>query len=82
MCLTDRWAALQFDQAVTLFGLLIENASQERINVGGEDKPRWEPRYTLTELLTDGFLLEPPTGEEDALPMGGVDGLTYDEVGS
>ena len=39
MTIQDRWAALQFDQAVTTFGGIIENYSQEQINVGGDDAP-------------------------------------------
>lgn len=80
MCLTDRWAALQFDQAVTTFGTVIENAASEQINVGPEDKPRWVAKYELSQLLTDGFVIgDGGGGDVDALPTK-VDGLLYDEV--
>lgn len=80
MCLTDRWAAYQFDSAVVCFGGIIENYSQEQINVGGESSPKWVNKYELSQLLTDGFIIGGTGGGEDApLPVG-VDGLIVDEV--
>jgi len=58
--ITDRWAALQFDNAVSLTGIVIENAAQEQHNVGSEKKPKWEPSYSLTQLLDDVFRLPAP----------------------
>jgi hypothetical protein len=58
----DRWAALQFDQAVIWFGTFIENKLQEVHNVGSQDKPKYEPRYTLSDLLS-GDLQKEPTAE-------------------
>lgn len=82
MTIADRWAALQFDSAVTTFGLIIENASQEQVQVGGESSPKWVNKYELSDLLTDGFVIGGTGGGEDApLPMGKIDGLLYDEIG-
>lgn len=78
MGITDRWAAYMLDSAVVLLGTIIENASQEQINVGGETAPRWERRYTLRQLLTPGFVIGNSDGDE--LPLGEIDGLLYDEV--
>jgi len=79
---SDRWAALQFDAAVTTLGVAIENASQEQVQVGPDNAPRWEKRYTMRQLLTPGFRLGGLLGadEGDDLPLGAVDGLIYDEV--
>ncbi len=80
MTIADRWAALQFDQAVTTFGAVIENAANEQINVGPEDKPRWVAKYTMADLLTPDFVIgDGEGGDMDALPTK-VDGLIFDEV--
>lgn len=64
--------AYQFDNAVTLFGLTIENALQERQNVGTQKEPKWEPKYTLKELLDNDFRLPRPVQKEQP---GGLAGL-------
>jgi hypothetical protein len=77
LCVVDRWAAYQLDCAVSYFGMVIENALQEQVNVGPDDKPRWVAKYTLTQLLTPGFKLG---GDHEApLPLK-ADGMIYDEV--
>lgn len=76
----DTWAALQFDNAVVFFGNVIENASQEQINVGDDDKPRYQRKYTLTQLLTDGFRLETDSDEAGLDVLVGVEGARFDEV--
>ena len=76
----DRWAAYMFDAAVVFFGNAIENAAQEQINVGGEEKPRYVAKYTLVQLLTPGFVIEADADDGDELPFG-ADGMIYDEVG-
>ena len=76
MCIADRWAALQLDSAVTTFGRIIENAAQEQIKTGSDDKPEWVYKYTLAQLLTPGFVIG---DEADALPIG-IDGIMFDEV--
>lgn len=78
MTIADRWAALQFDQAVTTFGTIIEKYSQEQIQTGD----KWVNKYELSQLLTQGFVIGGTGGGEDApLPMGKIDGLLYDEIG-
>lgn len=77
----DRWAALQFDNAVTLVGTAIENAAQEMEKVGPEDKPRWERKYRMAQLLDPGFKL--PLGVDDEASDGdliGMAGEYFDEV--
>lgn len=56
----DRWAALQLDNAVSLVGTVIENASQEQQNVGSKEKPEWQPKYTIHQLLDADFRLPAP----------------------
>lgn len=72
--IVDPWAALQFDNAVVYFGTVIENASQETHKVGDE----WKRKYTLAQLLTEGFVLDTDDDEPDTLQ--GVDGVMFDEV--
>lgn len=62
------------------FGTVIENASQEQINVGDDEKPRYQRKYTLTQLLTDGFRLEIDRDEDDMDGLIGVEGARFDEV--
>ena len=44
-----------FDAAVATFGLVIKNALQETREVGAGKSKRIVPKYTLSELLDDGF---------------------------
>lgn len=62
------------------FGTVIENASQEQINVGDDSHPRYKRKYTLTQLLTGGFVLDTEPDEDDIDGLRGVDGATFDEV--
>ncbi len=68
--IADRWAAYQFDQAVTFFGTNIEAAAQEQQNVGDKDHPDWQPRYTMAQLLAPGFRLPAPVKPADEQPAG------------
>lgn len=83
MCVEDRWAALQFDNAVTLVGTVIENAAQEMEQRGSDDKPRWEPKYTMEQLLDPAFRLprkgQPTAGDLDELRQ--IRGIKIDVVG-
>lgn len=72
MCIPDRWAALQFDNAVSLVGVVIENAAQEQQNVGTDKAPKWEAKYSMDELLDPDFYL--PTPVKKIKPKG-VDAL-------
>ena len=79
--LEDRWAALQFDNAVTLVGMAIDNAAQELVKVGPEDKPRWEWKYRMAQLLDPEFKL--PLGADDEASdadLVGMAGEYFDEV--
>ena len=61
----DRWAALQFDNAVTLVGAVIEDAAQEQQEVGTQKEARWQAKYHMEQLLDDDFRLpRPPTLKE------------------
>lgn len=68
-------AAYQFDRAVTTFGRILNNALQERIDIGSGSSRKSIAKYTIKELLTEGFQL----WEDDALDgLAGLEG--YDEV--
>jgi len=56
----DKLAALLLDNAVVFFGTAMENALQERVNLGSPNHPHWEQKYSLSELLDSGFLLPEP----------------------
>lgn len=60
----DPWAALQFDNAVTFVGTVIENAAQEQHNTGSEKAPKYEPRYDMHQLLDPDFRLPAPLNPE------------------
>lgn len=62
--LEDEWTAYQFDNAVTLLGITIENALQERRNAGTAKQPDWQPKYTLRQLLDDDHRLPAPVNNE------------------
>lgn len=74
----DAWAAYQLDSAVAYFGMVITNASQEMVNVGDDTKPRYRAKYTLKELLTEGFVLADEG--DDMGSLSSADGIIYDEV--
>lgn len=78
---TDKWAAYQFDEVVNLFGMVIENALNETIEVGTEGHRSRKPKYTTKQLLDPAFRL--PLEQEDTGPamLQGIDGLMFDEVG-
>jgi len=70
--LWDEWTRYCFDNAITWFCSTIENALVERVNNGSEKDPRWEEKYTLSELLEDDFRLpRPPTTTERRKAIGG-----------
>lgn len=61
----DRWAAYQFDSAVTLVGGAIENAVQEMQEIGEGQHRRLVPKYSLEQLLDPDFRLPPPPSAKD-----------------
>lgn len=62
---TDSIAAWCVDGAVMWYGITIENALQERVNEGTQKQPRYEPRYTLSQLLDSDFRLPRPAVTRD-----------------
>ncbi len=62
---TDPWVAYQFDRAVNTFGVVIDNASQETHNVGGEKNAKYEPLYQMEQLLDADFRLPRPKTTKD-----------------
>lgn len=56
----DTWAALQFDNAVTLVGITLENAANELHEVGMGKHKKMAPKYTLAQLLEPDFRLPAP----------------------
>ena len=63
LCVEDPLVAYLFDAAVVTFGNIIENAVQERIEVGMGDKKEWKQKYTLHQLLDSSFKL--PTDKDE-----------------
>lgn len=79
MCLTGPFwslAAYQLDAAVTAFGVMIDNATQETVEVGSGTNKRIRPRWTIEELLANDFRFP---REDDLAAFRGVDG--YEAVG-
>lgn len=76
----DEWAAYQFDSAVVLVGTAIEGAAQEMEKRGSDDNPRWEPKYTMKQLLDEDFRLPLAEDEGDFDELVGAHGIIFDEV--
>lgn len=68
--------AYQIDRAVTSFGIIIDNALMERVDIGDEGKT--VEKYTLDELLRKDFLLPRPGVDTSEMEM--VQGMKFDEV--
>lgn len=58
--LDDPLIALCTDRAVTWFGITVENALLERVDVGSGKDKRSEAKYSLEELLDPAFALSRP----------------------
>lgn len=56
----DDLTRYQVDNAVTHFGLTLENALNERVEVKVGKRTESRPKYTLPELLDDKFRLPRP----------------------
>lgn len=56
----DSLAAWMLDTAVTTFGIIIENALQERVKVTMGKDVQFKPRYTLARLLNPSYRLPKP----------------------
>lgn len=57
---SDTIAAWCVDGAVLWLGVVVENALQERANSGTPQQPRWEAKYSLSQLLDPSFRLPRP----------------------
>lgn len=68
LCPDDEVAAWCLDDAVLWFGLTIEGLLSERTNIGTPDKPKWQNKYTLAQLLDPRFIVPkpPPTPKAQA----------------
>lgn len=74
MQIRNPWVAYQLDAAVIMVGGAIEGALMESIKVGSDDAPRYESKYTLTQLLDPAFRL--PVDDEEMPPdLGRLKGL-------
>jgi hypothetical protein len=62
-----------------MVGLGLENALHELQNVGDEKQPKYEPRYTLDQLLHPDFRL-PSTDIEvpDFGALAGIEGISLE----
>lgn len=61
----------QINKAVTYFGMVIDNALAETVEVGIKPNIEYQPKYTLSQLLSDDFRLpRPKTGKEQRNQVG------------
>jgi len=75
----DKLEAYLLDSCVVTFGIMMDNALQERVSVGPADKHEWKSKYTLDQLLDNKFYLPDPARpvrmvkmrEEDLPPFEG-----------
>jgi hypothetical protein len=67
--------AYELDAAAATFGIVIKNALQETVETGTGSNKRSRPKYTLPELLADGFQFKRDSG---LATFKGVEG--YEEV--
>jgi hypothetical protein len=67
---------------VTTFGITIENALYERIDVGAGDKKKSVAKYTLPQLLDERFQFgdESGAGRSELSRLKGTENAFYDEV--
>ena len=63
--ISDAWAALQFDNAVSMVGNAIEGALHEMQEVGGGKAKKMQPKYRIDELLEPDFRLPRPKTAKD-----------------
>lgn len=61
----DSIAAWMLDNAVTWFGITIENALQERVKTGTGKDVEYKPRYSLTRLLDENYRIPRPLPEPE-----------------
>ena len=73
---TDAWISYQIDRAVTVFGIIVDNALLERMEIGTEGDT--VQRYTLNQLLDPEFYLPRPDIETEPFEM--TQGMMFDSV--
>lgn len=61
-------AQWMFDEAVTWFGITIENALEERVKVTMGKEVEYKPKYTLARLLHPQFRLPKPAPVVEKAP--------------
>lgn len=71
----DEFIAYQIDRAVIVFGIIIDNALQEKLETEDDNSIS---RYTLEQLLDNSFML--PREGEDTRPLQDVQGMIFDVV--
>ena len=71
----DEWAAYQFDSAVIWLGMTIEGLVNEMENIGDDDKPHYEPKYKLSDLLDPDYRVE---HTEDIVVFPKIEGVSID----
>lgn len=71
----DSIAAHCVDDAVLWFGLTVEATLTERTNTGTPKEPKWEPTYTLTQLLDPLFRVPRPRRKPTKKPTSGFAAL-------
>lgn len=47
------------------FGIVVENALDERVQIGSGANAQWEPKYTLAQMMDPGFHLPAPKTARD-----------------
>lgn len=61
-------AAYCVDNAVRVFGVMVENALQEREKTGAGKDATWKQKYELAQLLEPSFTLPRPQPAPKAAP--------------
>lgn len=61
-------AAYCLDNAVRVFGVIVENALQEREKTGTGKDAQWKDKYTLEQLLHPSFTLPRPLPKPKVVP--------------
>lgn len=77
----DAWAAYCLDEAVILWGGLVDNALTIMDQVGDDKTSKMVPRYRIAQLMTPGFIFGVGDDEDAGDGVQGIHGAYYDEVG-
>lgn len=80
MGIQDEMAAYCLDGAVVLFGTIVEGKLLERNKVGEGKTEKSVRRWTLKQILADGFTFPREDSGDDAGDSRQADGEVYDEV--